>query len=54
MGAVLPAAVSITDDKENPLRLSEMSDFAEPDEVQAVAPVSRTSVTAKMVIPVIR
>ena len=39
--------VSITDDKENPLRLSEMSDFAEPDEVQAVAPVSRTSVTAK-------
>lgn len=39
--------VSITDDKENPLRLSEMSDFAEPDEIQAVAPVSRTSVTAK-------
>ena len=39
--------VSITDDKENPLRLSEMSDFAEPDEVQAVAHVSRTSVTAK-------
>ena len=39
--------VSITDDKENPLRLSEMSDFVEPDEIQAVAPVSRTSVTAK-------
>ena len=39
--------VSITDDKENPLRLSEMSDFADPDEIQAVAPVSRTSVTAK-------
>ena len=39
--------VSITDDKENPLRLSEMSDFAEPDEIQAVTPVSRTSVTAK-------
>ena len=39
--------VSITDDKENPLRLSEMSDFAESDEIQAVAPVSRTSVTAK-------
>ena len=40
--------VSITDDKENPLRLSEMSDFVEPDEIQAVAPVSRTSVTAKI------
>ena len=39
--------VSITDDKENPLRLSEMSDFAEPDKVQAVAPVSGTRVTAK-------
>ena len=39
--------VSITDDKENPLRLSEMSDFADSDEIQAVAPVSRTSVTAK-------
>ena len=39
--------VSITDDKENPLRLSEMSDFSEPDEIEAVAPFSRTSVTAK-------
>ncbi len=39
--------VSITDDKENPLRLSEMSDFAEPDEIEAVAPFSMTSVTAK-------
>ena len=39
--------VSITDDKENPLRLSEMSDFSEPEEIEAVAPVSRTSVTAK-------
>lgn len=39
--------VSITDDKENPLRLSEMSDFAEPDEIEAAAPFSRTSVTAK-------
>lgn len=39
--------VSITDDKENPLRLSEMSGFAEPEEIEAVAPVSKTSVTAK-------
>lgn len=39
--------VTISDDKENPLRLSEMSDFAEPDEIAAVAPLSRTSVTAK-------
>ena len=39
--------VSITDDKENPLRLSEMSDFSEPEEIEAAAPVSRTSVTAK-------
>ena len=39
--------VSITDDKENPLRLSEMSDFSEPEEIKAAAPVSRTSVTAK-------
>ena len=39
--------VSITDDKENPLRLSEMSDFSEPDEIESVAPFSMTSVTAK-------
>ena len=39
--------VTISDDKENPLRLSDMSTFAEPDEIEAVAPVSRTSVTAK-------
>lgn len=39
--------VSINDDKENPLRLKELSDFAAPDEVDAVAPVSWTSVTAK-------
>ena len=39
--------VTINDDKENPLRLSEMSDFAEPDEIASVAPLSRTSVTAK-------
>lgn len=39
--------VTINDDKENPLRLSEMSDLSRPDEVAAVAPLSRTSVTAK-------
>ena len=39
--------VTISDDKENPLRLSDMSTFAEPDEIEAAAPVSRTSVTAK-------
>ncbi len=39
--------VTITDDKENPLRLSELSDFSEPEEVDEVAPVSWTSVTAK-------
>lgn len=40
-------AVTITDDKENPLRLKELSDFCEPEEVDEVAPVSWTSVTAK-------
>lgn len=39
--------VTITDDKENPLRLNELSDFSEPEEVDEVAPVSWTSVTAK-------
>lgn len=39
--------VTITDDKENPLRLKELSDFCEPEEVDEVAPVSWTSVTAK-------
>lgn len=39
--------VTISDDKENPLRLKELSDFAKPDEVDEVAPVSWTSVTAK-------
>ena len=39
--------VTINDDKENPLRLSEMSDLSRPDEIAAVAPLSRTSVTAK-------
>lgn len=39
--------VSITDDKENPLQLKEMADFLQDEEVEAVAPVSRTSVTGK-------
>lgn len=39
--------VTITDDKGNPLRLKELSDFCEPEEVDKVAPVSWTSVTAK-------
>ena len=39
--------VTISDDKENPLRLKELSDFTGPAEVAEVAPVSWTSVTAK-------
>ena len=39
--------VIITDDKGNPLRLKELSDFCETEEVDELAPVSWTSVTAK-------
>lgn len=39
--------VTISDDKENPLRWKELNDFTESEEVKAVAPISRTSVTAK-------
>ncbi len=39
--------VSITDDKENPLRWKELSEFMEPEEIEAAAPYARTSVTAK-------
>lgn len=39
--------VTISDDKENSLRLKELSAFCEPEEVEEVAPVSWTSVTAK-------
>ena len=39
--------VTISDDKENPLRWKELNDFTESEEVKAVAPVARTSVTAK-------
>ncbi len=39
--------VSVVDDKENPLRLSEMSKFAEDEEIDEVAPYAQTSLTAK-------
>ena len=39
--------VTVSDDKENPLRWKELNDFTESEEVKAVAPVSHTSVTAK-------
>ena len=39
--------VSIQDDKENPLRLSELSDFADGEMVSMAAPFAQTSVTAK-------
>ena len=39
--------VTITDDKENPLRLLELSDFTENENIEETAPFSRTSVTAK-------
>lgn len=39
--------VSIQDDKENPLRLSELNDFADGEMVSMAAPFAQTSVTAK-------
>ncbi|MFR2645924.1 MAG: ABC transporter permease [Blautia coccoides] len=39
--------VTITDDKENPLRLLELSDLTENENIEETAPFSRTSVTAK-------
>lgn len=39
--------VTITDDKENPLRLLELSNFTENENIEETAPFSRTSVTAK-------
>lgn len=39
--------VSVLDDKENPLRLSELSGFAEDEEINEVAPFAQTSLTAK-------
>lgn len=39
--------VSITDDKENPLRLFELSDFTDNDDIAAVAPIAQSSMTGK-------
>lgn len=39
--------VSVLDDKENPLRLSELSGFAQDEEIDEVAPFAQTSLTAK-------
>ena len=39
--------VSISDDKENPLRLSDMSEFQEDDSISLVAPYTQSSATAK-------
>lgn len=39
--------VSILDDKENPLKLSELSEFAQDEGIELVAPIAQTSVTAK-------
>ena len=38
--------VSIQDDKENPLRLSELSDFVDEETIRMAAPYAQTSVTA--------
>ena len=39
--------VQISDDKENPLRLSEFSELLKGDAIEAAAPIGRTSVTGK-------
>lgn len=39
--------VTISDDKENPLRISEFNELLEQEDLEAAAPVSSTSVTAK-------
>lgn len=39
--------VTINDDKENPLRLKELSEFTRSDEIEAAAPFANTNVTAK-------
>lgn len=39
--------VRITDNKENPLKLSELSGFAEDEAIDEVAPIAQTSATAK-------
>ncbi len=40
-------SVRISDDKENPLKLSEFTDLLDQEEFLSFAPISRTSVTAK-------
>ncbi len=40
-------SVTIRDDKENPLRISEIADFAAHDEIASVAPLSQMSAIAK-------
>lgn len=39
--------VRITDDKENPMKLSELSEIADDEAIDEVAPVAQTSATAK-------
>lgn len=39
--------VRITDDKENPLKLSELSEIAEKEEIGETAPIAQTGATAK-------
>lgn len=39
--------VTIQDDKENPLRLSELSDFVDETNISMAAPIAQASVTAK-------
>ena len=39
--------IRIVDNKENPLKLSELSDFTDNDEIALAAPVAQSSVTAK-------
>ncbi len=38
--------VSVQDDKGNPLKLSDVAEFADEDEIEATAPVAQTNVTA--------
>lgn len=39
--------VTISDNQENPLRLSELSDFTKDDEISLIAPIAQTTVTSK-------
>lgn len=46
--------VRIVDNKENPLKLSELSGFTDNDEIALAAPVAQSSVTAKADIPAVQ